>query len=425
MAESKFVTDRRRRAVLSLPDLKRESDKRGETYDPRQIETGGSHSLRDTPWRPGEAPPRGAVMAMAPTPTPGPEPPQVPSPNPSKQADRAAVASAATAAALAEHAREDPSGQGSNQKPPPPPGGPSHVAGGVGTGPGAVAETPRAAAGAAGPGRTQVKMPDGRFVFVTPDRGADYVAGGGSYASYQDATSGLGRPQAERFMRDRTFRDTAPAQPYSEQVRALANTDAPDLQDPGSEWSFGGGIEARPGDPAISPEGMGTLGAGGAREGYRRLSGIEQALARRTWLEGRADTEQANELARAKADREKREAEMDPLELARIQAQGRMGGDLAKVQLDLRARQAAVAEHQRMSGQIEQAQAAMAAAAPGSEEAMQLKQYIDYLVQTRRELSNLILGERLSDPRAVGDALGAAFAGLGMAAGGASTSGAR
>jgi len=411
MAESRFVTDRRRRQEeyrSSRPDIKPPRTRSVLSEDERLS------GIMDLPEA--QAPPRGAVLALRPNPLellptipggPGMGPRGI-SPNPTKEADRAAVASAAAAAVLAEDAREDPAYQGSNAKLAPPPGGPTHVAGGVGTGPGAVAEKPPAAGRTPGPGRTQVKMPDGRFVFVTPDRGADYVAGGGSYASYQDATSGLGKPQAERFMRDRTSRTTSRSegQPYSEQVRALG-AEGPDLSFEG-DTGFG-----------ISPP-----GSGGPAEGYRRLSGIEQAMARRTWLEGRADTEQARETERAELDRRTRLAEMDPLEMARIQAQGRMGGDLAKVQLDLRARQAAVEEHRRMSGQIEQAQGALAAAGPGSEEAMQLQQYIDYLVQTRRELSNLILGERLSDPRAAGDAFGAALAGLGMAAGGASTSGA-
>jgi hypothetical protein len=403
---TKFQTDRQRR-----PDPYK-SWAPPSVYDPRQVESGGSSSLRDTPLREDEpAPPRGAVMAVG-SPAPQRTPPP-PSPNPTKEADRAAVAAAATAAALAEHAREDPAGQASNQRPPPPPGGPSHAAGGVGTGPGAVAETPRAAARTPGPGRTQVKMPDGSFVFVTPDRGEDYVAGGGSYASYQDATSGLGAPQAERFMRGRTSRMTSrsESQPYSEQVRALAG---PDPNDPESSLSFEGDV------------GFGTspLGSGGPSGGSRRLSGIEQAVARRTWLEGRADAEQARETERAELDRRERLAEMDPLEMARIQAQGRMGGDLAKTQLDLRARQAAVQEHERMSRQIEVAQAAMSEASP--EDAAELKQYIDYLIQTRREISNLLLGERLTDPRGVGDALGQAIAGLGLAGGGAApTSGAR
>lgn len=330
----------------------------------------------------GSAPPRGAVMALG--------APLVPSPNPNKMADRAAVGSQMAAAVLGAH--EDPPGRGRNQKPIVE-AERSHPPGGVGTGPGATAETPArpSSAGGPGPGRTQVKMPDGRFVFVTPDRGADYVAGGGSYASYQDATSGLGAPQAARFMKDREFRESAAPQPYSEQVRSLANSEPETPLDFEGDTGFG-----------TSPP-----GSGGPAEGFRRLSGIEQALARRTWLEGRADAEQQAEAGRAETDRRTRLAEMDPLEIARIQAQGRAGGDLAKVQLDLRARQAAEAEFRRVSEQI--------AAAMQDPEVEQ--RYIDYLVQTRRELSNLLLGERLSDPRSQQDAFGAAIAGLGLAGG--------
>jgi len=431
MAESKFVSDRRRRQEdyrKSRSDIKPTRTRSVLAEDER---LSGTMDLPEEP----KAPPRGALLGMM-GPVQGgldvmgrageflgreldpsfggrPAPPQPVGPNPTKEADRAAVRSAATASALAEHAREDPAGQASNQKPAPPPGGPSHAAGGVGTGPGAVAETPRAAARTPGPGQTQIKMPDGRFVFVTPDRGKDYVAGGGEYASYQDATAGLGKPEAERFMRGRTSRMTETPQdrfsssPYSTQVRALAS-EAP----------------TTPLDAPGSVAGLSPMGSGGAIEGYGQLSGLEQALARRTWLEGRADTEQARETDRAELERRTRLAEMDPLEMARIQAQGRMGGDLAKVELDLRARQAAVGEHERMSRQIELAQTALAEASP--EDAANLKQYIDYLIQTRREIANLLLGERLTDPRGVGDALGQAIAGLGLGGGGAApTTGAR
>jgi hypothetical protein len=417
---TKFQTDRQRK-----PDPYK-SWAPPSAYDPRQVESGGSSSLRETPLREDEpmpAPPRSAILGLSrnqqtpygpvtlpegintpygPIGTP-------PAPNPGKEKAKADTRAIATAAVGAHAAGEGPRGQAHDQAVPPgtaTPPMPKH-----GTGPGAAAETPPrpSAAGGPGPGRTQVKMPDGRFVFVTPDRGADYVGGGGSYASYQDATSGLGAPQAERFMRGRTFSSPAPPQPYSEQVRALANTDVPDLSFEG-DAGFG-----------TSPP-----GSGGPSSGTRRLSGIEQALARRSWLEGRANEEQRQELSTAEVDRQKRLAEQDPLELARIQAQGRMGGDLAKVQLDLRARQAAVEEHQRMSAQIEKAQAALSAAPAGSQDATDLKQYIDYLIGTRREIANLLIGERLTDPRGVGDALGAAFAGLATAGGGAaSTTGAR
>jgi hypothetical protein len=79
-----------------------------------------------------------------------------------------------------------------------------------------------------------------------------------------------------------------------------------------------------------------------------------------------------------------------------------------------------------MSAQIEKAQAALSAAPAGSQDATDLKQYIDYLIGTRREIANLLIGERLTDPRGVGDALGAAFAGLATAGvGAAPTTGAR
>ncbi len=406
MRESKFVSDRdrKRKAALSLPDLKRQSDSRATSeYEGMGGETG--------PALQGEvlAPPRNAALRMGSLEQavgegvvgaagaignelantfgiPGRE---------EKEKARADTRAITDAAAASYHAGEGPRGQGGDQKVP----APSATAPMPknGTGPGADAERPAAAAPnrAPGPTPTMVKLPDGRIVMGNNTE--PYRQAGGSNISFQDAMAEqrLGAPQASRFMRDRSFRAPAPSQPYSEQVRALANSDVPDLSEEGGS-GFG-----------ISPP-----ASGGPSEGYRKLSGLEQALARRTWLEGRADTEQAAEAERAKLDREKRLAEMDPLEMARIQAQGRMGGDLAKVELDLKARQAAVQEHQRMSAQIEAAQAALEKASP--EDAANLQKYIEYLVQTRREISNLLLGERLSDPRAIGDAFGAALAGFGL-----------
>jgi len=444
--ESKFATDRRHRATRDAAE-RIDEEKRRVRNDPRQVESGGSSSLRDRPLQPGEsAPPRGALMRMGPVSgglealgqagefaarefnpsfggRPAPPPPAVP--RPSSEADPAAVGAAATptvprpnpgaeeqraadqarfrAAALG--AGENPRGQAENQKPAPQstdvkttPATPTN--GGSSAAPSG--RTP-------GPGRTQVKMPDGRYVFVTEDRGKDYVAGGGEYASYQDATAGLGKPQAERFMKDRTFRDTSRSEslPYSEQVRALANDGSIDLADEGQ-----------------SGFGLAPPGSGGPIQGTRRLSGIEQATERRAWLEGRANQEQASELQRAEVDRQKRLAEMDPLEMARIQAQGRMGGDLAKVQLDLRAREEARQAFLSISSQIQQLTDQLAGASP--EEAADIQRYMDYLERTRRELSNLILGERLSEPRsAAADAFGMALAGLGSAGAGAPTTGAR
>jgi hypothetical protein len=417
MPESKFVTDRRRRdrfdSEISEAPPQPGFDWRNPIPESTAEEVVGSlpgplrrgahaigrglQALQAPPEHPGlspqqlAAPPRGGVMAVGAPPRS--QAPPTMDPNPAKTQDRAnteAIAIAAVRAAAAGDLNREkvatPAPSADEKKP------------AIGTGPGAVAAVPPRPAGTGGtgatpgPGRTQVKMPDGRFVFVTPDRGADYVAGGGDYASYQDATGGLGAPQAARFMRDRTSRVDVPGSerlPYSEQVRGLAS--AP----PETPLSFEG-------DAGF---GMAPAGSGGPAEGYRRLSGIEQALARRTWLEGRAGMEQAQETERAEVDRRTRLAEMDPLEMARIQAQGRMGGDIAKVQLDLRARQQAAAEFRRVSEQI--------VAAMQDPEVSE--RYINYLIQTRKDLSNILLGERLTDPRAAADAFGTALAGLGLA----------
>ena len=354
------------------------------------------------------APPRGALLGMG-------RPPSPPSPNPTKQADMEAVAAATRAAALAHHAGEAPSGQAENQAKPAPSSDVNRPP--TGTGPGAVAETPAKAAAAIGPSPNFVRLRDGRVVMG--NNLEPYRQAGGSNISFQEAmaTQGLGAPQAARFMRGaagggapgapaRAFRDTSKdsryaGAPYSVQVRALAD-EGPDLSEEG-----GVGF------------GLGAPGSGGPIQGYRKLSGLEQAIERRAWLERRADVEQAREVRRAELERRARLAEMDPLEIARIQAQGRMGGDIARVELDLRARQAALDQYRGMSAQIEKAQAALSAAAPGSPEALQLKDYIDSLVLSRRELANLTLGRYLANPQRGGDleALMAAMVAGGAGAG--------
>lgn len=349
------------------------------------------------------APPRSALLSVGPSPTPGP----APGPNPDKEKARADVKSMAMGAALAEHAREDPRGQGSNQKLPAPPGESGFVKGGVGTGAGAAGETPKTARPAAPAGDTSwpkwMKLPDGRVVSVNEPRAADYQAGGAQFTTHDEAMASgrLGAPQAARFMKDRTSGTMDGRQPYSEKVRALASQDAPDLSEEG-----GVGF------------GLGAPGSGGAIEGYRKLSGLEQSIERRRWLEGRADQEQANELARRggevqgmELERRALAAQQDPLELARIQAQGRMGGDVAKVEMDLAARRAAIDQFRATSQQIEAAQARLAMIPAGDPEAADLRGYLEYLERTRREMTNLMLGMRLSDPRQ--NELGSLLAALG------------
>ena len=76
---------------------------------------------------------------------------------------------------------------------------------------------------------------------------------------------------------------------------------------------------------------------------------------------------------------------MDPLEIARIQAQGRMGGDIAKVEMDLAARRAAIEEFRRITAIIDQLE-------PGDPR-------IEILERERLQMMNVIQGFRLSDPR--------------------------
>jgi hypothetical protein len=333
------------------------------------------------------APPRAALMAVV-------------ARQMAKDAEKAGLASRAVEALAAE--REGRVG--------PPPKVPAPSADekrpAIGTGPGAVAETPQKA-GTIGATNTIVKLPGGRVVMGNSLD--DARAAGGENISFQDAMASqrFGAPQAERFMRGRTSRMTETPQdrfsssPYSTQVRALANAD-PEAS-PETSLSFAGDTN------------FGT-------SGDRRLSGLEQALARRTWLEGRADTEQAGETERAELDRRERLAEMDPLEMARIQAEGRAGPGLARVELDLRARKEAERQFAGISRQIDELDAQLEGAEPGY--AADIRQRISYLERTRIALANLLLGQRLTDPRSAADAFGSVFSGFGQSGGGAPTPGA-
>lgn len=254
-----------------------------------------------------------------------------------------------------------------------------------------------------------VKMPDGRVIWADPATAKslggqhverdEAVARSGSRedkaSQFQGAQVAIGS-EGSAFLRPSTkvqLPRSPEKRPYSEQVSGLMAS-GPDLSDPGSDWNFRGGIE----------------GGGGARTGDRRLSGLENAIERRRWLEHRVDQERGRELDEARFNREMALARMDPLEMERIRAQGRYGGDTAKVALDLASRQAAIEAFDEVTTKIEAARNALASAAAGSPEAARLQEYIDLLERERRERSNLIAGFRINDPRT--DQFGAFFSGL-------------
>jgi hypothetical protein len=329
------------------------------------------------------------------------------------------------AAVLAARGFEDPRGQGSGQKVPAPTT--TVKAPAVGTGPGAASERPvKAEAAAEVPagdpyysGVKAVKTADGRITWAGPDEALAQARAGGNYVNYDRAvvegsgTQGGGPRSDPRLGSDivrgsegSTFTQqgatpnltegTSPtaSKPYSAKVRELVSQGpAPDLKDPGTAWTFTGGV-----------------GTGAPREGVRQLSGLEQATSRRAWLEGRADEEQATELARDKMGLESalveqrlRQAELpppDPLELKRIEAEGRYGDALIRARSDQSARGEASRVYDAYSRQIEEARQMLAQADPGSQNAAELKEYIDALIRERMERANVAAGFVLRDPRA-------------------------
>jgi hypothetical protein len=309
----------------------------------------------------------------------------------------------------------------------------------IGTGPAAVAERPT---GTPATGGTPAKGGDyygrvkatkdsrGRITFSGPEEAMTRSRAGSESMNYGQAIMEAGDPagstqdvvgtvsgsagtvSAQPGRAARVTERTSPkaSEPYSRKLRELIRTMEPvDLADPGTNWTFRGGLEAKAGESTVSPEGMGSLGAGGAREGFRRLSGIEQATERRRWLEGRADEEQALELARAKVDlggaqteQAMRQAQLpppDPLELARIEAEGRYGDTQLRVEGDIETRRAAAAAYSLYAKAIEENRALLETMEPNSPEAQRLEAENQAYQQYARDLANILGGHAVRDPR--------------------------
>jgi hypothetical protein len=90
----------------------------------------------------------------------------------------------------------------------------------------------------------------------------------------------------------------------------------------------------------------------------------------------------------------------DPLELKRIEAEGRYGDALIRARTDIATRQEAQRVYDAYTQKIDEARQALAQAPIGSEEAAQLKEYIDALIRERMERANIAGGFVLRDPRA-------------------------
>lgn len=329
------------------------------------------------------APPRGALMAAG-----------APSP---KEQDRANTAAVAQAAVSGYHAGE----LGHPMTKPPAPSS-STTQPKVGTGPPLAG--PKTEAQDYQSRTVPVKMPDGRTVWTDPESALAAGRAGGTplergealarsgsredvTSQYQGAQTAKGTEGTAYLRPSRKVQLPSPPdrRPFSQKIESLqATMPEIDVADPGSKWSFTGGVET---------------GGGAPREGTRKLSGLEQATSRREWLDKRMREEQAQELEDTQAQQRLKTAQIDPLEAARIEAQGRYGGRVAEVARDVESRRSALADYTMVHTQIEKAREAMAQQKPGSPEEMALKDYIDSLEREARDRANIIAGQRLIDPR--------------------------
>lgn len=128
----------------------------------------------------------------------------------------------------------------------------------------------------------------------------------------------------DRFAADRVSAQAAQARAEEQRLKA-----------PGGGWTFSGGYA--------------ETGKVGPREGYRRPSGIESALSRREFMDRFEEYNRAEALTKAQHEAEMAKsaqaveyAQMDPLAMARIQAESRYGAEAIKQKAEFEQRQRAV-----------------------------------------------------------------------------------
>lgn len=244
-----------------------------------------------------------------------------------------------------------------------------------------------------------VKTPEGRVIATDPQTAAQHVARGARWMTYEDAMRERGQGKSEAssgadvvygsagsaFVRpgQRAGGFTVPdSRPYSEKLKTL-EAELPEI-DPSKRggWTFSGGI-----------------GTGKPREGHGTLSGLEQAMARRDWLEGRRRFEQASEVAdaeletqKAKLGYERKVAEQDPLAVAQIAAQGRYGGEYIKASQEADAQRRAAAVYDAYTQQIDRVREALASLPAGDPRVPSLREHLTALERERLERTNIALG---------------------------------
>jgi hypothetical protein len=345
----------------------------GPMPEPSAATTRGIRDLqtpREEAWprRPEAAPSREAVQSVA---------DQTLADQADKTRERTAESVAAHSTANVYNEGADPPGQGSNQPksaptdPPAPKGG---------TGPGADSTRPpgqkRAEEG--DPGYydkvKMVKTKDGQIVSVDMPAGQRVTKAGGEWMDYSTAVKELGG------------RD-------SDVVSGSAGTVYTDAE--GAEAA----AAAIPRQRDTSP-GWATRAA--LNEAFRRgeLSMDPRAvMERRAWEKAEEARDMERDLVRAQADAaiateeyKLREAQLDPLERARIAAEAKWGPQLLKEQGLSERIVSAVSIYQGIMEKIKEARDTME---PGP----QLDAYIEMLERFARDQANIIMGHAVRDPR--------------------------
>lgn len=252
-----------------------------------------------------------------------------------------------------------------------------------------------------------MKMPDGRIRMVNAEDVAHLRGQGGA------ETTGQQLEGKDTFLKKVAggppVGDTpsASSEAFWEQVRsgAQATSDAA-----ARERGFSSALE--------DPGGTFHDVAGGGR--MRRLSGLENAISRRDYTEGRLQQERAleeagqgHEVRTAQGEQALEAAKVPPLEAARIAAFSKYGGEEIKARQEAGAREAALAEA-RKEWQIAQnfrsSAAAVQAKDPGH--AKQLMDEADRHDRLSRETAAIILGIAPHDPKL--NDLAALFGGFGL-----------
>jgi hypothetical protein len=286
-----------------------------------------------------------------------------------KDVAAAKAKAAAVAAAEQDKAGKDPRGQGASSREDP--GSADEPLPKAGGGPGAELDRPEAsrdkerAAGSARGRARAVKLPDGSIVMTN----APEVEGIDPEAPLY--TQGIGQEVPS---------DTGVVSGAGGTM--FLGGDAGDV-----DFGEGGGL------PQDRSPGWATRAAYNElyRKGELSMDPIDIAD-RQRWEEHQTAKETEKALVLSQAEQAIARAKIDPLEAARIEAEGRFGGQIIKEEALVARIRAAVSAYKEITEEMNRILAEM----PDSPER---KRHLDRLERERREYANLVLGAELRDPR--------------------------